>query len=958
MDRDRPPFGPSDDADVPRMSGRPGRDDRTPTATGGDRDNGRPRHAGRDRATPRLPVEPTFGDEAGADGADRSLDRMGRFSRRDSTPGERREPVLGTGHDRSAGVADGREEPRLTSLGSRRGPGERPAGPESPDDRSHSERDRRLQPPLRSRERASDQAPTASGSAREPNRFLFGDRAKSERPPFDPRASSMSRDREAARPVTPPAANEPRATPPRPATGDRSWRADLAARARETAVERTARQNPMPTEGPEPAAPARERPSFVERGRYSMRLPERFAGGKPESEAVEPNLEAPEVAAPEYPDAPLPELVPEEGERQSKPKRDWRSLRFSSRFAQPPKAYDLDEVGDGDVSFDDDSGRDTGPAPTPQYPAAPQYAPSPDYDDGAMEEEARARRSFRRARPTRREPEPDYEAAAEPDRAFADDRLPSEPSYDEAGAEVARADDVPGYGEPDEYDDGYGADTYREPMADGSAEPFRYAAEEYAGDHVASEFGPDPYPEATEAAEPVDPRRRSRSSRARDQHVYDDFDIRDRGEATVGGAVDEGLDDFGPYGDDPAPLHAALDAEPASYRGTFEDYEKKGRRAPLVLLVALGGVAVVAGGVIFGYQLLTADPSDEVPLVKVEGTPSKVAPDDPGGMDIPHQNKLIYDRILGEVSPVEEQIVPREEPVIDMNSGSPNQETEQAGNYGTVLPEPPEAPEDELARVDDTGRQEAADILRGNSFDNGQLSQTFGVPVPPPGFTPSGDAVDQSDEAAAAATPAMVPDDPDATPTPTRVVETVSPPEPAPTARPEPPLPKIKPAVPDEPVEVAVQSRQSPGPIQLAPLPGASDQLAAAPSTAVETAPLSQPTGILTPPEPAPVRQPAREVARVAPAPAPAATTGAGGYVIQTAAFRSEEEAQDEYRKLRDKHGSLIASYGPLIQKADLGSRGIYYRLRLGPIDSKGTASNLCDSLLAAGEKDCLVRQQ
>jgi cell division septation protein DedD len=99
-------------------------------------------------------------------------------------------------------------------------------------------------------------------------------------------------------------------------------------------------------------------------------------------------------------------------------------------------------------------------------------------------------------------------------------------------------------------------------------------------------------------------------------------------------------------------------------------------------------------------------------------------------------------------------------------------------------------------------------------------------------------------------------------------------------------------------------------------------------------------------------------VARAEPAPAPATSSASGDYVVQTAAFRSEEEARDEYRKLRDKHGGLIASYGPLIQKADLGSRGVYYRLRLGPIDSKGAASSLCDSLLAAGEKDCLVRRQ
>ncbi|MGB5950469.1 MAG: SPOR domain-containing protein, partial [Parvibaculum sp.] len=87
---------------------------------------------------------------------------------------------------------------------------------------------------------------------------------------------------------------------------------------------------------------------------------------------------------------------------------------------------------------------------------------------------------------------------------------------------------------------------------------------------------------------------------------------------------------------------------------------------------------------------------------------------------------------------------------------------------------------------------------------------------------------------------------------------------------------------------------------------------------------------------------------------APAATaTAAGSYVVQLAAFRDEPTARAEFEKLKKKH-SALAGLQADIQRADLGAKGIYYRLRAGYMD-KAKAGELCRTLKAQGQA-CLVK--
>ncbi|GJM02360.1 MAG: hypothetical protein DHS20C08_08610 [Rhodomicrobium sp.] len=86
---------------------------------------------------------------------------------------------------------------------------------------------------------------------------------------------------------------------------------------------------------------------------------------------------------------------------------------------------------------------------------------------------------------------------------------------------------------------------------------------------------------------------------------------------------------------------------------------------------------------------------------------------------------------------------------------------------------------------------------------------------------------------------------------------------------------------------------------------------------------------------------------------APPATDGS--YVVQISARRSQQDALAAFSGLQSKYGDVLSGYRPLIQKADLGNKGVYYRLRVGPMASKDTASSVCSKLKAKGLSNCFV---
>jgi cell division septation protein DedD len=102
---------------------------------------------------------------------------------------------------------------------------------------------------------------------------------------------------------------------------------------------------------------------------------------------------------------------------------------------------------------------------------------------------------------------------------------------------------------------------------------------------------------------------------------------------------------------------------------------------------------------------------------------------------------------------------------------------------------------------------------------------------------------------------------------------------------------------------------------------------------------------------PAPAADP-QPVAAIPAEPKPAAPSQ---YLVQVGSKKDQTEALATFADMQQRYPGLLGPYRPMVQKANLGSKGTWYRLRIGPIRDKSTASKLCSQLKSQGLPDCLV---
>jgi cell division septation protein DedD len=156
------------------------------------------------------------------------------------------------------------------------------------------------------------------------------------------------------------------------------------------------------------------------------------------------------------------------------------------------------------------------------------------------------------------------------------------------------------------------------------------------------------------------------------------------------------------------------------------------------------------------------------------------------------------------------------------------------------------------------------------------------------------------------------------------------------------------------PIPVARPSSVQTQPVQVAPA-----QPQAQSATPIQLAtPATAPTQPVTP-QPVTPQPVVQQPVATQPAPTPAAlpsSVPAGDFVVQLASLRSEEEARATFGRLQNRFGSILSGFGPNIQRADLGDRGIYHRVRVGPMD-RAAADSLCQRYQSAGG-DCFVQRQ
>jgi hypothetical protein len=318
---------------------------------------------------------------------------------------------------------------------------------------------------------------------------------------------------------------------------------------------------------------------------------------------------------------------------------------------------------------------------------------------------------------------------------------------------------------------------------------------------------------------------------------------------------------------------------------------------------ALLGAVALGGALAFAYKQSGGAMNGEPPLVQADSRPVKEVPDQPGGKEFPHKNKLIYDRLENGDKPEAEHIVPRQEDV--------------------AMPAMP-------AGTDTAG------LPAGTGIQVATAPQTT-----------------QAVDAGAAPGAVATVDDPEGGP---RRVKTL-------VVRPDgsvmqPAVPGIAAAAPAPAPQVASAEAvpAAPAPIQA--------HLAAAGQPAAQPAPVQpaqavapaaadpQQVASIPPAKPKPVKAAA---AAEDPAPKAAAPKTPSQFVVQVGSKQNQTEALATFADMQQKYPTLLANYRPMVQKADLGSKGVWYRLRIGPIVDKTAASKLCTQLKSQGLNDCLV---
>ena len=442
-----------------------------------------------------------------------------------------------------------------------------------------------------------------------------------------------------------------------------------------------------------------------------------------------------------------------------------------------------------------------------------------------------------------------------------------------------------------------------------------------------------------------------------------------------------------------------------AYREVESGYEDEipRSRGPGILLALLALALVVGFGSVWAYNnyikpQTTIASGDKVPVVKAPDAPAKVSGDgtanDLSGQSASPSKKQIYDRIVGDREVLGGQIVPTEEtPVQPVNNSQPIPEPASdlqlqplgTGDDGTPLPLPP-PPGDGGGQQGSLEPSSKADQQIANITPAAGASQAAELPSGAANL-PLPEAPAPGEQIAAASpndAPLLEP------PAPSSQVET----ETAPVVKPvviakkitDPKIVEakkiastkaektlgVKPVVLVAPSKKPVANKTV-DVVDATPIVGESlygdtasvneavlppavatpvkkkkslfDLFKGENKTAENNVALNEPI-VQEQPELLP---PVQQVAPVTPA--------STAYMAQLASFKTKEQATQEYRNLSAKHGPIISRYAPIITQTKVA--GITrYRLNIGPMASANVATGVCQSLFAAGERDCLVNRK
>lgn len=321
--------------------------------------------------------------------------------------------------------------------------------------------------------------------------------------------------------------------------------------------------------------------------------------------------------------------------------------------------------------------------------------------------------------------------------------------------------------------------------------------------------------------------------------------------------------------------------------------------------LALAGVAAFGVIVYSAYQ--DKPTPDQVPMITADNSPLRERPAYEGGMQVANRDSTVYSQLDGQGSqPGLERLMPPAEQPVDgpaaLDPAAPGMLGEPRRPDGT-----PALTGDEIRMMHQQRR-----ILQQRGDASEQAMQQLSEVAT---NLPQGAAQGQISTVIAQAERI----EPPAAPAPVAAAPQIVAAAPAPAPAPAPTIEGLTASATSEETEQPLAS------------------LSQAQVVAQRT---SQPP-VVTPQE-------ERQVAAIAPA-----AGAVSGRVVQLGAVRTEEAAKAEWTRLQAKYRRQLGSLQPQIERADLGARGIYWRIRGGSV-TEAEGKSICEALKAAGQS-CLV---
>jgi hypothetical protein len=321
--------------------------------------------------------------------------------------------------------------------------------------------------------------------------------------------------------------------------------------------------------------------------------------------------------------------------------------------------------------------------------------------------------------------------------------------------------------------------------------------------------------------------------------------------------------------------------------------EAPARRGPraMVVIGALVGAIAVGGGLAYGYKSFNGGSDGKTPLVRADKGPAKAKPLDPGGKDIAHTDKRFLNR-LGEDRPPGT--------IVETGaSGSDRAATSDSDSSG--------APRKVTTLVvNRDGSMGAANpvITPTQRASAGGGNSGSGVP----GLFVEGLGGSQPQRPPLRGTASAESQGTQTEPVAPRVISRAEPiveakPDPKPDSTPEVRVPVKKAAPRDDYVAPQAQSTK----------------VASAANTAVPVA------------------------------------TGGSGYVPVLSSQKSRMDALKAFADMQQKYTDVLQGRAPDVREVDLGQKGVWHRLMLGPPGSREAANNLCVQLKAHGYTGCWI---